>query len=65
MDNKVNEIQESFEEAAAVERPASSEVKVDSKELAEFIVGVLSDRKATGTYACSASPKKRCLPTTS
>ncbi|HHX54637.1 MAG TPA: ribosome silencing factor [Clostridiales bacterium] len=47
MDNKVNETQESFEEAAAVERPASSEVKVDSKELAEFIVGVLSDRKAT------------------
>ena len=59
MDNKVNETQESFEEAAAVERPASSEVKVDSKELAEFIVGVLSDRKATDIRLLRVA-EKRC-----
>ncbi|NLZ36839.1 MAG: ribosome silencing factor [Clostridiales bacterium] len=47
MDNKANEKTASYDEAVTVERPASSEVKVDSKELSEFIVGVLSDRKAT------------------
>jgi ribosome-associated protein len=47
MDNNLKEITENYDEPVTVERPASSEVKVDSKELAEFIVGVLSDRKAT------------------